>query len=155
MVRHTLKILLQMLQDFSSLSDHFGTLCIKRLIWFLIPSLSKWIFNPMSSASVIPNFRISLYFIGYRIIWVACQQTFNYFIYRYVLFLTFSSFSILCRLFHTSEKSPLLLKCEGGNNFRFSEWESFTWTLSRNSPRQDRERAHMKRLEVNFVYILN
>ena len=31
MVRHTLKILQQMLQDFLSVSDHFGTLCIKRL----------------------------------------------------------------------------------------------------------------------------
>ena len=27
----TLKILQQMLQDFQSVSDHFGTLCIKRL----------------------------------------------------------------------------------------------------------------------------
>ena len=32
MVRHTLKILQQMLQDFWSLSDHFGTSCIKGLI---------------------------------------------------------------------------------------------------------------------------
>ena len=32
MVRHTLKILQQMLQDFESVSDHFGTLCIKGLI---------------------------------------------------------------------------------------------------------------------------
>ena len=31
MVRHTLKILQQMLQDFKSVSDHFGTLCIKGL----------------------------------------------------------------------------------------------------------------------------
>ena len=31
MVRHTLKILQQMLQDFESVSDHFGTLCIKGL----------------------------------------------------------------------------------------------------------------------------
>ena len=31
MVRHTLKILQQMLQDFQSVSDHFGTLCIKGL----------------------------------------------------------------------------------------------------------------------------
>ena len=29
MVRHTLKILQQMLQDFKSVSDDFGTLCIK------------------------------------------------------------------------------------------------------------------------------
>ena len=31
MVRHTLKILQQMLQDFQSVSDHFGKLCIKVL----------------------------------------------------------------------------------------------------------------------------
>ena len=31
MVRHTLKILQQMLQDFKSVSDHFRTLCIKGL----------------------------------------------------------------------------------------------------------------------------
>ena len=31
MVRHTLKILQQMLHDFWSVSDHFGTLCIKGL----------------------------------------------------------------------------------------------------------------------------
>ena len=31
MVRHTLNILQQMLQDFYSVSDHFGTLCIKEL----------------------------------------------------------------------------------------------------------------------------
>ena len=31
MVRHTLNILQQMLQDFYSVSDHFGTLCIKGL----------------------------------------------------------------------------------------------------------------------------
>ena len=30
MVRHTLKILQQMMQDFK-MSDHFGTLCIKGL----------------------------------------------------------------------------------------------------------------------------
>ena len=32
MVRHTIKILQQMLQDFYSVSDHFGTLCIKGLM---------------------------------------------------------------------------------------------------------------------------
>ena len=31
MVRHTFKILQQMLQDFESMSDHFGILHIKRL----------------------------------------------------------------------------------------------------------------------------
>ena len=31
MVRHTLKIVQQMLQDFSSVSDHLGTLCSKGL----------------------------------------------------------------------------------------------------------------------------
>ena len=31
MVTHTLKTLLHMLQDFQSVSDHFGTLCIKGL----------------------------------------------------------------------------------------------------------------------------
>ena len=31
MVRHTLKILQQMLQDFESVSDHFGALCMKGL----------------------------------------------------------------------------------------------------------------------------
>ena len=31
MVRHTLKILLHLLQDFQSVSDYFGTLCIKGL----------------------------------------------------------------------------------------------------------------------------
>ena len=35
MVRHTLKILQQMLQDFYSVSDQFGTLCIKGLITLL------------------------------------------------------------------------------------------------------------------------
>ena len=34
MVRHTLKILLQLLQDFKSVSDHFGTLYIKQLNYF-------------------------------------------------------------------------------------------------------------------------
>ena len=29
MVRHTLKILQHLLQNFKSVSDHFGTLCIK------------------------------------------------------------------------------------------------------------------------------
>ena len=32
MVRHTIKILQQMLQDFYSVPDHFGTLCIKGLM---------------------------------------------------------------------------------------------------------------------------
>ena len=31
MIRHTLKTLQQMLQDFQCVSDHFGTLCIKWL----------------------------------------------------------------------------------------------------------------------------
>ena len=31
MVRHNLKISQQMLQEFLSMSDNFGTLCIKRL----------------------------------------------------------------------------------------------------------------------------
>ena len=31
MVRHTLKILQHLLYDFESVSDHFGTLCIKYL----------------------------------------------------------------------------------------------------------------------------
>ena len=31
MVRHTLKILQHLLQDFYSVPDHFGTLCIKGL----------------------------------------------------------------------------------------------------------------------------
>ena len=31
MVKHTLKILQQMLQDFSSVFDNFGALCIKGL----------------------------------------------------------------------------------------------------------------------------
>ena len=35
MVRHTLKILQQMLQDFQSVFDHFGTLAIKGLIFHL------------------------------------------------------------------------------------------------------------------------
>ena len=38
MVRHTLKILQQMQQDFLSVSDHFGTLCIKGLNSDLIES---------------------------------------------------------------------------------------------------------------------
>ena len=38
MVRHTLKILQQLLQDFESVSDHFGTLCIKALI----SSINPW-----------------------------------------------------------------------------------------------------------------
>ena len=32
MVKHTLKILQHLLQDFESVSDHFGTLCIKGLM---------------------------------------------------------------------------------------------------------------------------
>ena len=36
MVRHTLKILQQMLQDFESVSDHFGSLCINRLTYNII-----------------------------------------------------------------------------------------------------------------------
>ena len=32
MAKHTLKILQQMLQDFYSVFDHFGTLCIKGLL---------------------------------------------------------------------------------------------------------------------------
>ena len=35
MVRHTLKILQQMLQDFQSVSEDFGTLCIKVLKVYL------------------------------------------------------------------------------------------------------------------------
>ena len=31
MVKHTLKILQHLLQDFQSVFDHFGTLCIKRV----------------------------------------------------------------------------------------------------------------------------
>ena len=31
MVKHNLKILQQMLEDFKSVSDHFGMLCIKGL----------------------------------------------------------------------------------------------------------------------------
>ena len=37
MVRHTLKILQQMLEDFKSVPDHFGTLCIKGLRTVLYP----------------------------------------------------------------------------------------------------------------------
>ena len=36
MVRHTLKILQHLLQDFQSVSDHFGTLCIKWLSGILL-----------------------------------------------------------------------------------------------------------------------
>ena len=36
MVRHTLKILQQMLQDFLSTSDHFGTLGINGLFFFIL-----------------------------------------------------------------------------------------------------------------------
>ena len=32
MIKHTLEILQNLLQDFESVSDHFGTLSIKRLI---------------------------------------------------------------------------------------------------------------------------
>ena len=39
MVRYTLKILQQMLQDFQSVSDHFGILCIKGLNELLLLSL--------------------------------------------------------------------------------------------------------------------
>ena len=39
MVRHTLKILQQILQDYWSLSDHFGTLCIKGLGKSTLPNL--------------------------------------------------------------------------------------------------------------------
>ena len=40
MVRHTLKILQQMLQDFKSVSDHFEILCIKGLIMEMLIKLS-------------------------------------------------------------------------------------------------------------------
>ena len=36
MVRHTLKILQHLLQDFYGVSDHFGILCLKVLIAFLV-----------------------------------------------------------------------------------------------------------------------
>ena len=48
MIKHTLKILQQMLQDFKSVSDHFGTSCIKGLksvVYFIIPLSSL----PMTS----------------------------------------------------------------------------------------------------------
>ena len=41
MVRHTLKILQQMLQDFYSVSNRFGTLCIKGLS-SLVLTLINW-----------------------------------------------------------------------------------------------------------------
>ena len=41
MVRHTIKILQQMLQDFKSESAHFGTLCIKGLIAGMLMLLVK------------------------------------------------------------------------------------------------------------------
>ena len=45
MVRHTFKILHQMLQDFLSVSDHFWTLCIKALIFGSesIPEATKYV----------------------------------------------------------------------------------------------------------------
>ena len=45
MVRHTLKILQQMLQDFLSVSDPFGALCIKELTFLilLIRQCQRWI----------------------------------------------------------------------------------------------------------------
>ena len=45
MVRHTLKILQHLLQNFESVSDHFGTLCIKGLTLFshnLGQSIQEW-----------------------------------------------------------------------------------------------------------------
>ena len=46
MVRHTLKVLQQMLQDFKSVSDHFGTLYIKKLKlteWYAYLKTAEWI----------------------------------------------------------------------------------------------------------------
>ena len=39
MVRNTFKILQHLLQDFKSVSDHFGTLCIKELRTIILSSL--------------------------------------------------------------------------------------------------------------------
>ena len=57
MVRHTLKILQQMQQDFKSVSDHSGTLCIKGLIVHFEATLTPP--DPLSSLSQPPAIRPS------------------------------------------------------------------------------------------------
>ena len=47
MVRHTFKILQQTLQNFSSASDHFGTLCSKRLnVFFQLWAIETFKYHP-------------------------------------------------------------------------------------------------------------
>ena len=48
MVRHTFKILQHLLQDFKSVSDHFGTLCIKGLTYVAIARMN-WIWHICSA----------------------------------------------------------------------------------------------------------
>ena len=45
MVRYTLKILQQILQDFKSVSDHFTTLRSKELIYGVVSTLFTWAFT--------------------------------------------------------------------------------------------------------------
>ena len=52
MVRNTLKILQQMLQDFQSVSYHFGTLCIKVLMHILILALRPHKDNLLSKVKI-------------------------------------------------------------------------------------------------------
>ena len=49
MIRHTLKILLQMLQDFYSVSDHFGTLSIKGLEYQYLHNIFRDFFKNLPS----------------------------------------------------------------------------------------------------------
>ena len=44
MVRHTLKTLQQILQDFKSVSDHFTTLRSEELIYGVVSTLFTWVF---------------------------------------------------------------------------------------------------------------
>ena len=54
MIRHTLKILQQMLQDFQSVSDHFGALCIRGLMLILILTLRPHKHDLLSKVNIFP-----------------------------------------------------------------------------------------------------
>ena len=55
MIRHTLKTLYHMLQDFWSVSDHFGTLCLKRL-----HSLNHSVITKVTHQKILEDFTIWL-----------------------------------------------------------------------------------------------
>ena len=67
MVKHTLKILQHLLQDFESLSDHFGTLCIRRsTIVSLDPKYFSWYTSKSRSQCVSILHHIKFHIIHLR-----------------------------------------------------------------------------------------